>query len=307
MALERKGVLWCDGEIVPFEQATTHVLSHALHYGSGVFEGIRAYLQEDGSVAIFRLREHAERLLASARAYRMPMRWTAEQIGEACRAVVRENRLQDCYIRPLAFLGLGNLGVNPRDSATRTVVAAFPWGAYLGPEAAEKGVRATISSWTRLHHTMVPTAAKACGHYLNSLLATREAKEKGFDEAILLDRNGAVAEGAGENVFAVTRGTLRTPGADASILPGITRDAAIRIARDMGIAFAEGTLTRGDLLSADEVFFTGTAAEIVPVREIDGHAIGTARRGPVTERIQSCFLRAVRGGEPKYREWVTTV
>jgi len=307
MALERTGVLWRDGELVPFDQATTHVLSHALHYGTGVFEGIRAYRQKDGSAAIFRLREHSERLLASARAYRMPMRWTAEQIGEACRAVVRGNKLQDCYVRPLSFLGLGNIGVNPRECPTVTIVAAFPWGAYLGPDALEKGVRATISSWTRIHHSMVPTAAKACGHYLNSLLATREAKEKGFEEAILLDRHGDVSEGAGENVFVVHGGALRTPGPDASILPGITRDAVLRIAADLGVPASAATITRGELLAADEVFFTGTAAEVSPVREIDGHVIGTGGRGPVTERIQSAFFRAVRGEEPRYGEWLARV
>ena len=307
MALERTGVIWRDGSLVPFEDATTHALSHAIHYGTGVFEGIRAYRQEGGSVAVFRLREHAERLLASAKAYRIAMPYTAAQIGDAVRAVVRENRLQDCYVRPVAFLGLGNIGVFPKECPTRVFVAAFPWGAYLGPEAIEKGVRATVSSWTRLHRSMVPIAAKACGHYLNSLLATREAKEKGFEEAILLDRDGMVSEGAGENVFAVKGGAVRTPGLDSSILPGITRDAAMRIARDLGIPVAEGAITREDLVGADEVFFTGTAAEITPVREIDGRPIGSGGRGPVTERIQSVFFRAVRGREPRYAEWLAAV
>jgi branched-chain amino acid aminotransferase len=307
MALERKGVVWCDGRLVPFADASTHVLSHAIHYGTGVFEGVRAYRQEDGSVAVFRLREHMERLQTSAQAYRMPMPFTADQIGDAVLAVVRENRLQDCYIRPVAFLGLGNIGVHPKECPTRVAVAAFPWGAYLGPEAIEKGVRATISSWTRLHHSMVPIAAKACGHYLNSLLATREAKEKGFEEAILLDKHGNVSEGAGENVFAIKDGTLRTPGLDSSILPGITRDAAMRIARDLGVPVVEETLTRQDLVGADEAFFTGTAAEITPVREIDGSVIGDGRRGPLTEKIQSVFFRAVRGKEPRYAEWNSRV
>ena len=307
MALERKGVLWSDGEMVPFADATTHVLSHALHYGTGVFEGIRAYRQEDGSTAIFRLREHMERLHASARLYKIPLRWSVDDLAAGARRVVKENGLGDCYLRPLHFLGLGNLGVNPRECPSRTVMAAFPWGAYLGPEAIEKGVRATVSSWTRLHHSMVPTQAKACGQYLNSLLATREAKEKGFEEAILLDREGNVSEGAGENVFCVTGGALRTPGLDASILAGITRDSVMRSARDLGVPVAETTLSRGDLLQADEVFFTGTAAEVTPVREIDGYAIGPGKRGPVTERIQGVFFRAIRGGEPKYREWLTAV
>jgi len=307
MALERKGFLWTDGEMVPFEQATTHVLSHALHYGTGVFEGIRAYRQKDGSTAIFRLREHMDRLLLSAKHYKLPLRWSAEELGEGARRVVKDNGLVDCYLRPLHFLGLGNLGVNPRECPSQTIIAAFPWGAYLGPEALEKGVRVTVSSWVRLHHTMFPTQAKACGQYLNSLLATREAKEKGFEEAILLDRDGRVSEGAGENVFVVSKGAIRTPGLDSSILAGITRDSVMRIARDLSIPVAEASLTRGDLFAADEVFFTGTAAEVSPIREIDGYVIGAGRRGPITEKIQSVFFRAVRGEEPKYREWLTTV
>ena len=307
MALERKGLIWSDGEMIPFERAQTHVLSHALHYGSGVFEGIRTYRQKDGAPAVFRLRDHMERLHHSAKVYKIPLRWSVEQLSEAARAVVRDNGLGDCYIRPLVFLGLGNLGVNPRECPTVTVVAAFPWGAYLGPDAIEKGVRATVSSWTRLHHTMFPTAAKACGQYLNSLLATREAKEKGFEEAVLLDRNGNVSEGAGENIFIVARGALRTPGLDSSILPGITRDSVFRIARDLGLPVSESTVTRGDLYTADEVFFTGTAAEVTPVREVDGYVIGAGRRGPVTEKVQQTFFRAIRGEEPRYREWLAAV
>jgi branched-chain amino acid aminotransferase len=307
MALERKGTLWVEGEMVPFADATTHVLSHALHYGSGVFEGIRAYKQKDGGIAVFRLREHMERLHLSARAYKMPLRWSVDELVDGARRVVRENGLEDCYVRPLSFLGLGNIGVNPRECPTQTIIAAFPWGAYLGPEALEKGVRATISSWTRLHHSMVPTTAKACGQYLNSLLATREAKEKGFEEAILLDRHGNVSEGAGENVFVVSKGALRTPGRDASALLGITRDSVMRIARDLGAEVSEGTVTREELMAADEVFFTGTAAEVTPVRDIDGYAIGAGRRGPITENVQKVFFRAIRGEEPRYRGWLTAV
>jgi branched-chain amino acid aminotransferase len=307
MALERKGVLWVDGEMVKFADATTHVLSHALHYGSGVFEGIRAYRQKDGGTAVFRLRDHMERLHASARAYKIPVSHAPEALCEAARRVVKDNALGDCYIRPLAFLGLGSIGVGSRDCPTVTVVGAFPWGAYLGPEALEKGVRATISSWTRLHHSMFPTAAKGCGQYLNSMLATREAKDKGFDEAILLDRGGNVAEGAGENIFAVRGGALLTPGREASILPGITRDSVLQIAKDLGIPAAEGNLSRGELYGADEVFFTGTAAEVSPIREIDGYVIGAGRRGPITEKIQQAFFRAVRGEEPRHREWLTAV
>ncbi len=307
MALEQKGVLWVDGRLVPFAAATTHVLSHGLHYGTGVFEGIRSYKQADGSAAVFRLREHCERLVASAKAYRLPLAHTPAVLADACRAVLRENGLADAYIRPVAFAGLGSLGVGSKDCPTVTAVAAFPWGTYLGPEALEKGVRATVSSWTRLHHSMFPTAAKGCGQYLNSMLATREAKDKGFEEAILLDRDGRVSEGAGENIFAVKGGALRTPGREDSILPGITRDSVLRIARDLGIPAVEGPLTRQDLYGADEVFFSGTAAEITPVREIDGYAIGAGVRGPVTERIQKVFFKAVRGEDSKYGEWRTPV
>ncbi len=306
MPLERKGTIWMDGEMVPFAEATTHVLSHVLHYGTGVFEGIRAYKQPKG-VAVFRLRDHLERLHRSAASYKIPLEHSVDVFAQACCRVVRDNGFGDCYLRPLVFLGLGQLGVNPRECPTRSVVAAFPWGAYLGPEALQKGVRVTISSWTRLHHTMFATSAKASGQYLNSLLATREAKEKGFEEAILLDRNGNVSEGAGENVFAVSRGELRTPGLDASILPGITRDSVIRIARDLGIPVTEGTITRDQLFGSDEVFFTGTAAEVTPVREVDGYRIGSGARGPITERLQSAFFRAIRGEEPRYREWLTGV
>ncbi len=307
MALERKGVLWVDGEMVPFADATTHVLSHALHYGSGVFEGIRAYRQGDGSAAVFRLRDHVERLHASARAYKIPLPHPVEVLSEAVRRVLRENGLGDAYIRPLAYLGLSSLGVGSRDCPTSTAVAAFPWGPYLGPEALEKGVRATVSSWTRLHHSMFPTSAKGCGQYLNSMLATREAKEKGFEEAILLDRDGLVSEGAGENLFVVRGGALRTPGREHSILPGITRDSVLRIARDLGFPAAEGAVTRDELYGADEAFFTGTAAEVTPVREIDGYIVGAGRRGPITGRIQETFFRAVRGAEPRYREWLAGV
>jgi len=306
MALERKGTLWVDGEMVPFEAATTHVLSHVLHYGTGVFEGIRAYRGPRG-VSVFRLREHMERLHRSAAAYHFPLEHGVDALCGAARRVVRENGLGDCYVRPLVFLGLGNMGVNPRDCPTRTIVAAFPWGAYLGPEALEKGVRATISSWTRLHHSMFPTSAKGSGQYLNSMLATREAKEKGFAEAILLDRHGNVSEGAGENLFVVRGGALATPGPEASILPGITRDSILRIAADLGIPATVGNLARDELYAADEVFFTGTAAEITPIRSVDKITVGRGARGPVTEALQRAFFDVVECRVSDELGWLTFV
>ncbi len=298
--------LWRNGRLVPYDQATTHVLSHGLHYGTGVFEGIRAYEGPDGT-AVFRLREHVERLFASAKAYKIPMPVTPEAVEAGCLEVIRANRLAACYLRPLAFLGHGPLGVYARHVPTEVVVAAFPWGAYLGPEALEKGIRTTISSWRRLHHASFPTTAKGAGQYLNSALAVREAKEKGFDEALLLDAAGNLSEGSGENLFLVLRGRLVTPGLEASILPGITRDAVLTLAADLGIPTEVRTLTRAELTLADEAFFTGTAAEITPIREVDGYVIGSGGRGPVTERLQAAFFRAVRGADPAHAGWLTRV
>lgn len=298
--------IWWNGRLVPYGEATTHVLSHVLHYGTGVFEGIRAYAQPRG-VAIFRLREHVERLFHSAKCYRMPMPVDPEQVIEGCREVVRANGLSSCYLRPLAFLGHGQLGVFPKNCPTEVIVAAYPWGAYLGADALEKGVRCTVSSWTRLHHAMFPTTSKGSGQYMNSYLAVTEAKAKGYDEAILLDRHGNVAEGSGENLFVVKGGVLATPGTDSSILPGITRDTVFAIARDLSIPVEVRSVTRGELTGADELFFTGTAAEISAIREVDGYLIGSGRRGPVTERIQQAFYRAVRGEDPAHADWLTPV
>lgn len=296
--------IWWNGRLVPYADAKTHVLSHVLHYGTGVFEGIRAYRSPDG-LAVFRLREHVERLFHSAKAYKMPMPMTPDDVLEGCREVVRDNDLDECYIRPLAFVGHGPMGVYARSNPTEVVIAAYPWGAYLGQDAVEKGIRVTVSSWTRLHHSSFPTTAKGSGQYLNSVLAVREAREKGFEEAILLDRHGNVAEGSGENVFLVRRGVLATPGVDASILPGITRDSVMALAKDMGIACEVRSVTRSELIGADELFFTGTAAEVTPIREVDGYTIGSGSRGPITERLQQAFYKAVRGGDPSKKAWLT--
>ena len=306
MAADGKTSIWWNGRLVPYGEAKTHVLSHALHYGTGVFEGIRAYEGAKGA-AIFRLGEHIERLFASAKAYKIPVPVTPEQVLAGCREVIRANGLTSCYLRPLIFLGHGPLGVYAKNVPTEAIIAAFPWGAYLGPEALEKGIRATISSWTRLHHAAFPTTAKGSGQYLNSTLAVREAKEKGFDEAILLDAQGNLSEGSGENLFLVIKRTLVTPGLEASILPGITRDAVMTLAADLGLDVEVRPITRGELYAADEAFFTGTAAEITPIREVDAYVIGSGRRGPLTKRLQDAFFRAVHGEDASKASWLTAI
>jgi branched-chain amino acid aminotransferase len=301
-----KTSIWKNGALVPYAQATTHVLSHALHYGTGVFEGIRVYRGPAG-LAVFRLREHVQRLFDSAKLYKIPMPVSFEQVFDACREVVRANGLDECYLRPLAYLGHGPLGVYAKSVPTDVIVAAFPWGRYLGPESLERGIKATVSSWRRLHHAAFPTTAKGSGQYVNSALAVREAKEKGFEEAILLDAEGRVSEGSGENIFLVADGVLVTPGLDASILPGITRDTVLTLATDLGLQSQVRPVTRAELTVAEEVFFTGTAAEITPIREIDGYVIGNGKRGPITERLQTAFFRAVRGEEPRHKDWLAPV
>jgi branched-chain amino acid aminotransferase len=306
VAGDGKKSIWWNGKLVPFADAKTHVLTHCLHYGTGVFEGIRAYRTPKG-LAVFRLKEHVDRLLYSAKAYKIPMTLSAAEVMEACRLVVRDNELDECYLRPLVFVGHGPLGVYARSNPTEVIVAAYPWGSYLGPDAIEKGIRTTVSSWTRLHHSMFPTSAKGSGQYLNSVLAVREAREKGFEEAILLDRNGNVAEGSGENIFLVRNGRLATPGIDSSILPGITRESVIELARDLGISTDVRKITRGELIGADELFFTGTAAEVTPIREVDGYVIGSGGRGPITKRLQDAFYGTVRGQDATKQAWLTLV
>jgi branched-chain amino acid aminotransferase len=307
VAADGKTSIWWNGTLVPYADAKTHVLSHALHYGTGVFEGIRAYSATQGGTNVFRLREHIERLFVSAKAYKIPMPVTPEQVVEGCLEVIRANGLSAAYLRPLAFLGHGPLGVYAKNVPTEVIVAAMSWGAYLGADAIEKGIRATVSSWRRLHHAAFPTTAKGSGQYLNSTLAVREAKEKGFDEAILLDPGGNVSEGSGENLFLVVKDVLVTPGLDASILPGITRDAVMTLARELGLSVEVRPITRGELYAADEAFFTGTAAEITPIREVDAYVIGAGRRGPVTKRLQDAFFKVVRGEDPRHAGWLTRV
>ena len=295
MAIQETDFIWRNGELTDWHDAQTHVLSHALHYGTSVFEGIRAYQTPHGP-QIFRLSEHIQRLFDSARVYHMPIPYSREEIEEACKLAIRSNRLNDAYIRPIAFFGYGGIGVLPGKAASVDVcVAAFPWGAYLGEDALAKGVDCCISSWSRPAPNTIPTGAKAGGNYLSSVLISHEAHERGFDEGIGLDTNGLVSEGAGENIFVVSNGVIRTPPSSASILSGLTRDSVIKLAEAEGYDVREQTLSRESLYVADEIFFTGTAAEITPVRSVDGHVVRCGGRGPVAELMQRRFFGLFSG------------
>jgi branched-chain amino acid aminotransferase len=298
--------IWMDGELVPWDQATVHVLTHTLHYGLGVFEGIRCYRSADGRSAVFRLGDHVRRLYESAHINLMQVPFPAERLEQAILETLRANRLAEGYVRPLVFLGHGAMGLNPADNPVRVAIATWPWGRYLGDEGVERGIRARVSSFTRHHVNAKMTKGKTCGDYVNSILAKREALLDGYDEAILLDTQGLVAEASGENLFVVREGGLRTPPLP-TVLGGITRDAVIAIARDKGIAVREEPLTRDELYIADEVFLTGTAAEVTPIREIDRRQIGAGSRGPVTRALQTAFFDVVTGRERKYERWLTYV
>jgi branched-chain amino acid aminotransferase len=283
--------IWMNGELVPWGDAKVHVLSHVLHYGSGVFEGIRAYSTDRGP-AVFRLMDHLRRLERSAGVYFMDLPYSTEELRQATHDLIGSNGLDSCYIRPLAFRGYGELGINPLTCPVDVIIAVWPWGAYLGEEALEVGVRVMTSSWRRIGQNTLPAAAKASGQYLNSQLAKMEAMHSGYDEAILLNEGGYLADGSGENVFVVRDGVLTTPPTTASCLPGITRDTVIRLAKRMEFEVREVDVVRTDLYHADEVFFTGTAAEITPIRSIDDHEVGA---GPVTKRIQKEFFAITSG------------
>lgn len=297
--------IWLDGQLVPWEAATVHVLTHTLHYGLGVFEGIRCYAGEQGTSAIFRLTEHVDRLFKSAHILDLPMPFTREQIANACLEVVRANKLKECYLRPLAFMGDGEMGLGARPK-TRVAIAAWPWGAYLGDEGMRNGIRVKTSSFARFHPNTMMTKAKACGHYVNSILASREAKLAGYDEALLLDVDGYVSEASGENIFIVSRGVVKTTPLP-TVLDGITREAALRIFAEQGLTVREERFTRDEVYLADEAFFTGTAAEITPIRELDNRTIGTGKPGPVTQRLQETFFAIVKGRDPRYREWLAAI
>ena len=304
--LPESGKIWYNGKFIDWKDATVHILSHGLHYGSGVFEGIRCYATDKGSF-IFRLQEHVDRMYRSAELYKMEIPYTKEELTVVIKETVRINGLDACYIRPIAFYGFHHLGVNPTGCPVDCAVAVWRWGTYLGDDALENGIRCIFSSWRRIDPKTLPVTAKATGHYLNSMLAVHEAKDRGVDEAILLDNNGYVAEGPGENIFAVKNATLYTPAVESSILPGITRASVIVLARDLGYEVVEKPIQKEELLAADEVFFTGTAAEVSPIREIDSVIIGTGKRGKVTGAIQSKFFDVVNAREERYMAWLTGV
>jgi branched-chain amino acid aminotransferase len=296
--------IWLDGKLVNWDDAKVHVLTHALHYGVGVFEGIRAYKAADGRSAVFRLREHMQRLYDSAHIVLMEIPYPIERLHEACLETLRANKQAEGYIRPLAFFGYGSMGVGAINPVQVTI-ASWPWGAYLSDEGLEKGIRAKVSSFTRLHVNVNMVRAKVSGQYVNSFLANREATLAGYEEAILLDTEGYVAEGSGENIYIVKDGTLITPPLSSPVLAGITRDSVLRIARDQGIPVLEQKFTRDTMYLADELFMTGTAAEVTPVREVDNRRIGRGEPGPVTKKIQDTYFRAVHGEEQRYKEWLT--
>jgi branched-chain amino acid aminotransferase len=302
---DRDGLIWYDGKLVPWREATTHVLTHSLHYGLACFEGVRAYKTVNGT-AIFRLREHTERLFNSAHIFMMKMPFDRETLIEAQREVVRANKLDSCYIRPIAFYGSEKMGVSPKGAKVHVSIAAWPWGAYLGAEGLEKGIRVKTSSYARHHINVTMCRAKFSGTYANSILANQEAIEHGYDEALLLDVDGYVAEGAGENLFIVKSGKLYEPELTSALI-GITRDAVIQLARDLGLEVQARRITRDDVYIADEAFFTGTAAEVTPIRELDGRPIGSGRRGAVTEKLQAAFFDVVNGRNPKYAHWLAPV
>lgn len=303
---DRDGKIWMDGALVDWRDAKIHVLTHTLHYGCGAFEGVRAY-DAQGGTAIFRLREHTERLFNSAKILRMKIPFSVEQVMEAQREVVRANNLKSCYLRPLTWIGSEKLGVSPKGNTVHLAVAAWSWGAYLGEEGLARGIRVKTSSYTRHHVNITMTQAKAVSNYTNSILANMEATDDGYDEALLLDPSGFVSEGAGENLFIIKKGVVYTPDLSAGALNGITRDTIFAICSDLGLKLVEKRITRDEVYIADEAFFTGTAAEVTPIRELDRITLGAGARGPVTTKIQSAFFDIVNGRNPKYAEWLTKV
>src|SRR3954465_4394507 len=302
---DRDGQIWYDGKLVPWRSANTHVLTHSLHYGLSVFEGVRAYKTVDGT-AIFRLTEHTERLFNSAHIYMMKMPFSREQLIEAQKEVGRENKHESCYIRPIAFYGSEKMGVSPIGATVHVAIAAWPWGAYLGAEAIEKGIRVKTSSYARHHINVTMARAKMAGTYPNSILANLEATQHGYDEGLLLDVDGFVAEGAGENIFIVKEGRIWEPELTPA-LPGITRSSVIDLATELGYEVRAKRLTRDDIYIADEAFFTGTAAEVTPIRELDGRMIGAGKAGPITKALQKAFFDVVTGKDKKRRSWLTPV
>jgi len=304
MPFEKTEKIWMDGELVPWDEARVHVLTHSLHYGSGVFEGIRTYAAADGP-AVFRLTDHIQRLFDSAKLIMMEIPYTRDEIVDACKLIVRESGLDSCYVRPIAYLGYGEIGLNPLPCEVNVSIAAWPWGSYLGEESLQSGVRVQVSSWRRMDPNINPVAAKGTGIYINSSLAKVEAVKAGYDEAIMLNTQGFVAECTGENVFIVKDGVVMTPPTSSGALAGITRDSVMTIARDFGYPVVERQLLRHDLYLADEAFLTGTAAEVVPIRSVDDREIGN--RGTITRTLQETYFAAVRGEVERYKDWLEYV
>ncbi len=303
---DRDGVIWMDGEMVPWRDATTHVLTHTLHYGMGAFEGVRAYRTDAGDTAIFRLREHTRRLFQSAHILGMEIPFDQQALIDAQIEAIRQNNLETGYLRPMVFYGSEGMGIRADNLKVHVIVAAWEWGTYLGEESLRSGIRVRVSSYTRHHVNVAMCRAKANGHYINSMLALQEAIDTGYDEALLLDTNGFVMEGSGENLFIVRDNVIYTPDL-TSALDGITRSTVIKIIEDEGLELVEKRITRDEVYICDEAFFTGTAAEVTPIRELDNRRIGSGSRGPVTERIQSRFFDAVHGRIPEYEDWLTYV
>jgi branched-chain amino acid aminotransferase len=307
MGIKKLDTIWVDGALVPWDAATDHLLAHTMHYGVGAFEGIRAYQRADGRTAIFRLREHVERLLDSCLICTMDCPYTREQLEKACLDVVRANKMAACYLRPLVYLGYGALGLGSFEPPVRTMVACYEWGAYLGDDGLKKGIKCQISGFTRSNGNAVMNKGKICGQYVTSVLAKRMAIKSGFEEALMLDPQGMVAEGSGENIFVVKNGIVRTPPTSAAILSGITRDTTIQLLAEQGITVREEAIARDELYIADEVFLTGTAAEITPVRDIDHRKIGRGEAGPITRRLQESFFGVVKGNDTKHDHWLSYV
>jgi branched-chain amino acid aminotransferase len=302
--VQKTDVIWLDGAFVPWDAAQVHVLTHTLHYGLGVFEGIRCYETRDGRSAVFRLREHTRRLFASAHILGIEIPFDPDAIDAACLETIRRNELRECYVRPLVFLGEGEMGLQATTNPVRVAIVVWPWGAYLGDEGVRHGIRVKTSSFQRLHVNTMMTKAKAVGHYINSILASREVRRSGYDEALMLDPDGFVAEASGENLFIARDGVVKTPPL-TSVLPGITRATIITLLREQGHTLIEERFTRDEVYIADEAFFTGTAAEVTPVRELDDRTIGSGRPGPVTTAMQEAYFALVRGAGERHREWLS--
>ena len=298
--------IWLDGEIVPWDKAMVHVMTHSLHYGSAIFEGIRCYNTEKGTM-IFRLDAHLRRLYNSARIYRMQIPYAPDELASGIKETIRANNINECYIRPIAFYGWDEVGVNPQGNRVHLAIAVWPWLPYLGEEGLRKGVRCKVSSWARIDPRSMPMMAKAAANYANSILARLEAQSDGYHEAILLNGSGMVTEGTGENIFLISNGEIVTPPLSAGILPGITRESIIELGRKMGFKVEEINVSRSELLLADELFFSGTAAEVTPIREVDNQKIGNGVRGPITEKIQSKFNEIVRGKDPNFARWLHSI